>query len=173
MLGQNILNWQPLPTITPKPVTELVKIFGLLVVTVTVEPLPRNTWVVLVNGYGWTPALPIWIKSFCSNNTAVGADGKAITSGSYANSAFLHANAAFAFANTNGNCALDLFSCNGDISGTSSYFDFTGGGVNVQDCFLFNNIESTTQSVFTGASIDVESSTVQDLRDEYKKLCNS
>src|SRR3974390_399157 len=67
---------------------------------------------------------------------------------------------AFAFANSNSSCGVDLFSCNGDISGTSSYFNFTGGGVNVQDCFLFNNIESTTQSVFTGASIDVESSTV-------------
>lgn len=64
-----------------------------------------------------------------------------------------------AFLNTNANAGIQVFSSKGDISGTDTYFDMTGGGLSIQDTFFFNNIESLTQNVFDNASFDLESST--------------
>jgi hypothetical protein len=64
-----------------------------------------------------------------------------------------------AFLNTNANAGVQVFSCKGDISGTDTYFDMTGGGVLIQDTFFFNNALSTTQNIFDNCSLDLESST--------------
>jgi len=66
---------------------------------------------------------------------------------------------ATAIVNSNPSAGVRIFSSKGDISGTDTYFNFTAGGVILQDSFMFNNIESLTANIFDNASIDLESST--------------
>ena len=65
---------------------------------------------------------------------------------------------AFAISNSNSSCAVTFETCQGDISGTSAYFDFTAGAVNINNSFFFNSIESNTANNFTTSSIGLESS---------------
>lgn len=65
---------------------------------------------------------------------------------------------AFAVTNSNPNCAVSFETCQGDITGTSAYFAFTGGAVNVNNSFFFNSVESATANTFTTASIGIQSS---------------
>lgn len=65
---------------------------------------------------------------------------------------------AFGISNTNNSCAVTFETCQGDISGTSAYFDFTAGGVNINNSFFFNGQESSTPNNFTTSSIGIESS---------------
>lgn len=65
---------------------------------------------------------------------------------------------AFAITNSNNSCAVSFETCQGDITGTSAYFNFTGGAVNVNNSFFFNGQLSTTQNSFAGASIGIQSS---------------
>jgi len=65
---------------------------------------------------------------------------------------------AFAISNSNSSCAVTFETCQGDITGTSAYFDFSAGAVNVNNSFFFNGIESSTANNFTTSSIGIESS---------------
>jgi len=65
---------------------------------------------------------------------------------------------AFAISSTNSSAAVDILDCQGDISGTSAYFNMTGGGVNVQNSFLFNGQNSSTNNVLNNCAINVDNS---------------
>lgn len=65
---------------------------------------------------------------------------------------------AFAVTNSNNSCLISFETCQGDILGTSAYFDFTAGAVNINNSFFFNGQESSTTNNFTNSSIGVQSS---------------
>lgn len=65
---------------------------------------------------------------------------------------------AFAVINSNANCAVSFETCQGDISGTSAYFNFSAGAVNINNSFFFNSQNTSTANVFTTSSIGIQSS---------------
>lgn len=65
---------------------------------------------------------------------------------------------AFAVSNSNDSCLVSFETCQGDISGVSAFFDFSAGGVNVNNSFFFNSQQSPAANNFTTSSIGIQSS---------------
>lgn len=65
---------------------------------------------------------------------------------------------AFAVSNSNASAYISFETCQGDITGTSAFFDFSAGAVNINNSAFINSVESSTANNFTTSSIGIQSS---------------